>query len=284
MMTADTRRRLIAIGLALVLAGVIGDAQSAFKGLTPGTSTRADVERALGQPVRSQGVLAEYAGSPGITGVEVEYDTTGVTKRIAVRFAPPVTRRALLASFSQPETEGVKRASGGRLIEYFQAPMLGFVYATADADSGVATLEHFTPRSFSAASGIAMPLPPQQSPPQQPPPSQSQPPPPQQPTAPVSDAYALGQAIGTLLKSFKRGPEWSTNDQAGLEGERLTYYQAQTLNQCRADCSKNAQCAGYTFIRAGAFNPQDPPMCYLMSSVTQFTPASCCSSGVKNRR
>jgi hypothetical protein len=71
------------------------------------------------------------------------------------------------------------------------------------------------------------------------------------------------------------------NDQAGLTGERLTFYGGTTPEQCQADCAGNSRCKGYTYIRAGAYNPNDPPMCYLMSEATGFTPSTCCISAIK---
>jgi hypothetical protein len=71
------------------------------------------------------------------------------------------------------------------------------------------------------------------------------------------------------------------NDQAGLNGERLTFYPGTTPERCQADCDANPKCKAYTLIRAGFYNPTDPPMCYLMSVATEFTPSPCCISAVK---
>ena len=75
--------------------------------------------------------------------------------------------------------------------------------------------------------------------------------------------------------------EWTMDYNSGLNGERITYYRGTTVEACQADCADNPKCAGFTLIRAGAYNPQDPPMCYLMSKVTGPAPSSCCISGVK---
>lgn len=72
------------------------------------------------------------------------------------------------------------------------------------------------------------------------------------------------------------------NDQASInEGERLTYYPGTTPEQCQADCDGNPRCKAYTYIRAGAYNPNDPPMCYLMSEAKQLNPSPCCISAIK---
>jgi len=69
--------------------------------------------------------------------------------------------------------------------------------------------------------------------------------------------------------------------QASLQGENLTYYRGTTPEQCQADCAKNEKCKGFTFIRAGAYNPNDSAMCYLASVVTGSATHACCISGVK---
>jgi hypothetical protein len=71
------------------------------------------------------------------------------------------------------------------------------------------------------------------------------------------------------------------NDSATLQGENLTYYPGTTPEQCQSDCEKDQKCKGFTFIRRGAYNPSDPPMCYLASVVTAETSHKCCISAVK---
>ena len=71
------------------------------------------------------------------------------------------------------------------------------------------------------------------------------------------------------------------NDQASLTGERLTYYPGTSPEKCQADCDAYPRCKAYTYIRAGFYNPNDPPMCYLMSVAKDFTASPCCISAVK---
>ncbi len=68
---------------------------------------------------------------------------------------------------------------------------------------------------------------------------------------------------------------------ASLDGERLTFYRGTTHEKCKADCDENPKCAGFGLVRAGFYNANDPPMCYLLSKVTGSTPSACCISGVK---
>jgi hypothetical protein len=71
------------------------------------------------------------------------------------------------------------------------------------------------------------------------------------------------------------------NDNASLNGTNLTYYPGTTPEQCQADCEREKRCKGYTFIRAGAYNPNDSAMCYQASVVTEMVTHPCCISAVK---
>jgi hypothetical protein len=78
------------------------------------------------------------------------------------------------------------------------------------------------------------------------------------------------------------GAGWgTTNYNAGLNGKTLTFYRGTTPEQCQADCDRNPNCRGFTLIRAGAYNANDPAMCYLMSEATSFAPSPCCISAIK---
>jgi hypothetical protein len=77
-------------------------------------------------------------------------------------------------------------------------------------------------------------------------------------------------------------PMFSMLNNTSFNGSRITYYQRTSFALCQADCAANANCKGLTWIRPGAYNPTDPGMCYLMSSVTQRTTHACCISAVRN--
>jgi hypothetical protein len=74
------------------------------------------------------------------------------------------------------------------------------------------------------------------------------------------------------------------NQNAGLNGKSLKFYGATTPEDCQTDCERNPQCQGFTFIRAGAYSPTDPKMCYLMSEATSYAPSPCCISGIKLKK
>jgi hypothetical protein len=76
--------------------------------------------------------------------------------------------------------------------------------------------------------------------------------------------------------------EFTVLNNMTFNGSRITYYPRPSFGQCQADCSGNASCRGFTWIRPGAYNPGDAAMCYLMSAVTARIPHDCCMSGVRN--
>ncbi len=80
------------------------------------------------------------------------------------------------------------------------------------------------------------------------------------------------------------GGRWEPIQQASInqgDGQLLTYYGGTTPEQCQADCDRNPKCKAFTFIRPGAYSPNDPPMCYLVSEVQRLTPSSCCITAIK---
>lgn len=94
---------------------------------------------------------------------------------------------------------------------------------------------------------------------------------------------SVGRSGGSNGGGNNGGTSWGpTNNNAGLNGTTLTYYRGTTAEQCQADCGKNPKCKAFTLIRAGAYSPNDPPMCYLMSEATGFAPSPCCISAIKN--
>ena len=78
---------------------------------------------------------------------------------------------------------------------------------------------------------------------------------------------------------------WGALQQASInqgDGQALTFYRGTTPEQCQADCGKNPKCVAFTLIKAGAYGPNDPPVCYLMSEAKKLTASSCCISAIKN--
>jgi hypothetical protein len=85
----------------------------------------------------------------------------------------------------------------------------------------------------------------------------------------------------TTTPATGEGGWGAMNDRASLTGERLTYYPVTTAEQCKADCDKDTRCNGFTYIRAGTYNPLDSAMCYQMTVAKEFVSNPCCISAIK---
>jgi uncharacterized caspase-like protein len=74
-------------------------------------------------------------------------------------------------------------------------------------------------------------------------------------------------------------PDLQFEENITYNGDTLTYYHRPTAALCRADCAANQNCKGFTFIRPGGYQPNDPAMCYLISRITGAVSHTCCVSG-----
>jgi hypothetical protein len=73
-------RKTLGGALVLLLSGAVCFGQSTFQGLTPGSSTRADVDRVLGQPKKQiSPTLSEYAGGADATKIYVQFADESLT-------------------------------------------------------------------------------------------------------------------------------------------------------------------------------------------------------------
>ena len=113
-------------------------AQSSYKGLTPGKSTRTEAERVLGRPVKSvSATLIEYRPQPLTSKVFVQYRAgSAVVERIEVlcRLENSTCNdftKSLNLRLPEPESAKVPELGGGKYsVFYYGAP----VYAAATID------------------------------------------------------------------------------------------------------------------------------------------------------
>jgi hypothetical protein len=118
--------------LLLTCAACFG--QSSYKGLTPGKSTRAEVERVLGRPTSQVSEsLFEYA--QGGSQIYVQYSKTLPTAiRIQAIYSPAIERSKVLAAERLPKVADTRRTNKhGALEEYFGYP--NYVVLTYDESS-----------------------------------------------------------------------------------------------------------------------------------------------------
>jgi hypothetical protein len=132
-------------------------AQSSYMGVTPGTSRRADVEKKLGQPARSEGRVSEYHALAGseVASIVAQYCTDSeVAERIEVYFPSPIDRTALMRTLSLPEKPETAKVAEGKLLEYYGSPQwLVLTYTTAKQTDGIGNLGYYTPDLFNSVLG-----------------------------------------------------------------------------------------------------------------------------------
>ena len=92
---------------------------------------------------------------------------------------------------------------------------------------------------------------------------------------PTAD-YEKGAAGGTI--AFAQENNVSINQAATI---RFFALQSASPEPCREACAGNSDCVAYTFVRPGAYNANDPPMCYLFSKLGQKVESACCISGFR---
>jgi hypothetical protein len=126
----------------LLFAYIIGLGQTSYKGLTPGKSTRAQVERVLGQPVNNvSATLIEYRPQPLTSKIYVQYREGSVVERIEVLCRLPNSSCSDFArslNLSLPKwAEADKGPSGdaGYFVWYYPPPQ--YVVATVDYKKGI---------------------------------------------------------------------------------------------------------------------------------------------------
>ena len=145
--------------LTIILFALFGFAtcfgQSSFMGLTPGQSTRAQVERVLGRPVNQlTETLIEYGPQRDAQKVYVQYDSDAlVAKRIELELPSPAQRAKLIGDLRLPQqATAAKKNSKGRLEEYFRAPAcIVLTYAGAEVESGATRVAYFSQAFYEKA-------------------------------------------------------------------------------------------------------------------------------------
>lgn len=127
--------------LLLALSCAVCNGQSSFQGITPGTSTRDQVNRVLGAPLNTYGtIIANHTPPAGISKLEVIYGpASNVVSQIYVYLSKPVARQALIQKLMLPQQPDFKKTGeNGFLHEFFGGQALLFlVYESTEVDSGV---------------------------------------------------------------------------------------------------------------------------------------------------
>jgi len=167
------------ISTALLAAAALA-ALSTFRGIQPGVSTRAEVERVLGAAA-ARGGSAEYQLADQSGTVRIEY-RGDIAEEIEYRLSAIIDRAEAVQILKVPEPVLVQTNAGsGRIEEFFESPhTLVLVHATASRNSGIQTVRYLSrERHQTVLNPNGGPPPPTQpDSPAQPPPLPQQPPPP----------------------------------------------------------------------------------------------------------
>lgn len=129
--------------------------QSSFRGLTPGKSTRVNVQNLLGPPVRQLSeTLSEYKSNQGTEQIFVQYlRESDEIARIEVTFAYAIERSAALGSANLPSRSTAWQInSKNRLEEYFSPAFVVLTYLGADVSTGVTRIGYYSPQLFETSS------------------------------------------------------------------------------------------------------------------------------------
>jgi hypothetical protein len=155
--------RVLTVIVFLLLVSVSGSGQSSFMGITPGVSERADVERALGQPVREvSDTLSEYKTQNETEKIFVQYRSNApVVERVEAIYPAARDRASLIRALRLPASATASQInSKGKLEEYFATANIVLTYASGEAGEGVSRVGYYSRDLFESA-GAKVPRNPQ---------------------------------------------------------------------------------------------------------------------------
>jgi hypothetical protein len=135
----------------LLLSFEISWGQSSYKGLTPGKSTRAEVEQLLGKPIeRISENLFEYANSQ--EQLYIQYSKTSPAAiRIQLIYAQPRERDRVLEAERLPRVADTRRVNKqGSIEEYFGYPRYIVLTFDGTSETTVSTIGYYSRELFEA--------------------------------------------------------------------------------------------------------------------------------------
>ena len=147
--------RVLCLLFLLALSSGVAKSQSSIKGLTPGKSTRVNVENAFGPAVRQiSATLSEYKSNLSTEQVFVQYQSGGNDiARIEVVYSYAVERSVVLKSLQLTKGSiGWQINSKKRLEEYFSDSCVVLTYLGSDASTGVSRAGFYSRELFNNTS------------------------------------------------------------------------------------------------------------------------------------
>lgn len=148
-------KNAVRICIVLVLLSSIASAQTAFLGVMPGKSSKADAARAFGAPVATiSPTLFEYQARNTGQKLYIQYiEQSDVIDRVEVIFAEPAARQRLAVTLGLGQkADATKWDSKGKLEEYFGEPrLIVLVHESSELASPIIRVGYYSAELFAAA-------------------------------------------------------------------------------------------------------------------------------------
>lgn len=149
------RQRIsITVFVVLMCGSATCLAQSSYRGLTPGLSTKANVVRVLGQPVTEiSKTFYEYKSDKATEPIFVQYlRDSAVVARIELVYAATHERAGVIRALRLPQHATASQInSKGKLEEYFATAAVVLTYGGAEIRSGVSRVGYYSRELFESA-------------------------------------------------------------------------------------------------------------------------------------
>lgn len=100
-------------------------------------------------------------------------------------------------------------------------------------------------------------------------------------------ALAAHPALALLIlavPALAQQAGWEVHDNLTFTtGDRIRFFgmPGGTAAECQAICEHEAGCAGYNYVRPGAYAAGDPAVCYLFSGLGELSAHPCCVAGFR---
>lgn len=138
--------------LIFVTAASYSHAQTAYRGVTPGTSTRAQTERLLGKAVKNvSATLAEYSAGAQADKIYVQYRAeTDIVERIEILYAEGVAKAEIIGKLRLPRESASKVNARGNIEEYYSTRNIVLTFEGDDRAGGVRRVGYYSVELFAS--------------------------------------------------------------------------------------------------------------------------------------
>jgi hypothetical protein len=129
-------------------------AQTSFKGILPGSTTRSQVEHAFGLAVKEvSATLSEYEATDVAGKIYVQFRSgADVVERVEVIYQEPIDRSKVAVSLKLPSRPTASQVnSKGKREEYYAAACIVLTFAGENVEEGVSRVGYYSRKLFDGA-------------------------------------------------------------------------------------------------------------------------------------